>query len=248
MTPQVKAFLTGVANHEPERTLLSDARLSELFRRFGGIEMTLQNVRRIESEVLPHALRVSERPATQKRVLCATDLSPRSQRAVARAALLTKQLDARLMLLHVIDPDEFTERSIDARNDIAQQLASTGVALDREPEILVRHGSYGEAIAALANEIDADVIVLGAQRRKALAPLLGTKAERIVALAGRPALIVNLDSHVRYGAVVIAAELSDAFIQVVQVASSLKFLDAGTVSIVHGFEFAVSRATLCRGL
>jgi nucleotide-binding universal stress UspA family protein len=49
-------------------------------------------------------------------------------------------------------------------------------------------------------------------------------------------LLVNLESHVRYGAVVVAAELSDAFVQVARVASSLKLLDAESVSIVHGFE------------
>jgi nucleotide-binding universal stress UspA family protein len=55
-------------------------------------------------------------------------------------------------------------------------------------------------------------------------------------LSGCPALIVNLHPRVRYGAVVIAAELSDAFIRVVRVASSLKLLEAKAVSVVHGFE------------
>jgi universal stress protein E len=176
--------------------------------------------------------------AREKRVLCATDLSPRSQRAVARATRLAQQLDAQLTLLHVIDAAELAKHPLDARDEVARQQDSAGVFARREPEICLRTGNYVETIAAVAQEIDADIIVLGAQRRKALAPLVGTTAERIVALAGRPALIVNLDAHVRYGGVVIAAELSDAFIQVVRVAASLKFLDAPRVSIVHGFEFA----------
>jgi nucleotide-binding universal stress UspA family protein len=93
-----------------------------------------------------------------------------------------------------------------------------------------------ETIAAVATEIDADIIILGAQRRKPLAPLIGATAERVIALAGRPALIVNMSPRVRYGAVVIAAELSDAFTRVVRIASSLKFLEAESVSVVHGFD------------
>jgi len=40
----------------------------------------------------------------------------------------------------------------------------------------------------------------------------------------------------RYGAVVIAAEISDAFVRVARLAASLRLLDAPAVSIVHGFE------------
>jgi nucleotide-binding universal stress UspA family protein len=93
-----------------------------------------------------------------------------------------------------------------------------------------------ETIAGVAKEVGADIIILGARRRNAMAPLIGATAERIIALAERPALIVNLNPRVRYGAVVIAAELSDAFTRVVRVASSLKFLEAASVSVVHGFE------------
>jgi nucleotide-binding universal stress UspA family protein len=65
---------------------------------------------------------------------------------------------------------------------------------------------------------------------------VGTTAERIIALARRPALIVNLDGSVPYESVVIAAELSDAFVRVVRVAKSLRVLESARVSVVHGFE------------
>jgi nucleotide-binding universal stress UspA family protein len=167
---------------------------------------------------------------------------------------LAKQLDAHLILLHVIDPAESTQHSTDARDQMNWQLGSVGIVTRRQPEIRVQRGNYVESIAAVANETDADIIVLGAQSRKALAPFIGTTAERITALAGRPVLIVNQEPHLRYGAVVIAGELSSAFVQVVRVASSLKFLDAGSVSIVHGFEFprgplfAVDARTMKRNL
>ena len=199
--------------------------------------MIVQSAGSIESERVAPNLKVKRDSATQKRVLCATDLSPRSQRAVARAMRLAKQLDAHLILLHVVDPTESTQQSTSARAQIAWQLGSVGIVARREPEIRVHNGNYVEGIAAVASETEADIIVLGTQRRKARAPLIGTTAERVTALAGRPVLVVNQETHLRYDSVVLAAELSDAFIQVVRVASSLKFLDAGRVSIVHGFEF-----------
>jgi len=216
--------------------------------------MIEQSAERIELERIPPVLQMTRNSATQKRVLCATDLSPRSQLAVGRAMDLAKQLDAHVILLHVIDPAESTKDFTHVRDEIARQLGSIRVATRREPEIQVRTGDYVEGIAEVAKKTDADVIVLGAQRPKALAPLIGTTAERVTGRAGRPALIVNVPPHLRYGAVVIAAELSDAFVQVVQVASSLKFLDAAKVSIVHGLDlprgplFALDARAAKRGL
>jgi universal stress protein E len=192
---------------------------------------------RFESEGIQPVPQMTRNSATQKRVLCATDLSPRSQLAVGRAMRLAQRLDARVILLHVVDPAESTLDGVYARDEIARQLGSIRGATCGEPEIQVRTGNHVEGIAAVAKEIDTDVIVLGAQRSKALAPLIGTTAERLTALTGRPALIVNLPPHLPYGAVVIAAELSDAFVHVVRVASSLKLLDAAKVSIVHGLDF-----------
>jgi nucleotide-binding universal stress UspA family protein len=93
-----------------------------------------------------------------------------------------------------------------------------------------------QTIAAVAKETEADLIILGSQQRKPLAPLIGTTAERVAGLAGCPVLIVNIKPRMRYGAIVIAAEISDAFIRVVRLAASLRLLDAPSVSIVHGFE------------
>jgi len=177
------------------------------------------------------------RGLARKSVLCATDLSVLSQRAVGRAMYLAKKLDAQLTVLHVIAPVEHALDSLHAHDRIASQISAVGMATRREPEIRVRTGNYEQVIAAVARETDADIIVLGAQCPRSLAPLAGTSAERITALTGRPSLTVNQEPGERYDDVVIAAELSDAFVQVVRVASSLRFLDAERVSIVHGFRF-----------
>ena len=45
-----------------------------------------------------------------KRILCATDLSPRCEGAVHRAGMLAQQHGAQLALLHVLDPVLFLEQ------------------------------------------------------------------------------------------------------------------------------------------
>jgi nucleotide-binding universal stress UspA family protein len=193
------------------------------------------------------SIRMRTDPAARKRILCATDLSPQSQRAVARATLLSNQLNAQLTLLHVIDVANGMDCSVSVREQVAQQLSSTRLPVRCDLRIYLREGNYVETIGAVAKEMEADIIVLGAQRRRPLGPLVGTTAERVTALAGRPALIVNITPRVRYGAVVIAAELSDAFTQVVRVASSLKFLQAESVSVVHGIESPYRNALYAEG-
>jgi nucleotide-binding universal stress UspA family protein len=69
-----------------------------------------------------------------------------------------------------------------------------------------------------------------------LAPLIGATAEHVTHLAGCPTLIVNIKPRMRYGSVVFAVEVSDAFIRVAKLAASLRLLDASSVSIVHGLE------------
>jgi nucleotide-binding universal stress UspA family protein len=205
--------------------------------------MTLQSVEQLGTKTNASVIRARTDPAGRKRILCATDLSPRSQHAVTRAALLANQLGAQLTLLHVIDVAQGMHRAASARDEVTQQFALTRLDVSGDVRVMLRAGNSAETIAAVAKEIEADIVILGAQRRRPLAPLIGATAERVIASAGRPALIVNRSPRARYGAVVIAAELSDAFSRVVRIASSLKFLDAESVSVVHGFE-SPSRGSL----
>ncbi len=198
--------------------------------------MTLEHARKVSPEASANVLRMRTDPAARVHLLCATDLTSRSQRAVARATALANRLGAKLTFLHVFDEAQGLHGIEAVRDEVIHQIASTGVPVRHDPQIEVRAGEYVETIAGVAKEVGADIVILGARRRNAMAPLIGATAERIIALAERPALIVNLNPRVRYGAVVIAAELSDAFTRVVRVASSLKFLEAASISVVHGLE------------
>jgi len=209
--------------------------------------MSLEHARKLGPEASANLLRVRMDPAARVHLLCATDLTPRSQRAVARAILLANQLGAKLTFLHVFGEGQGLHGIEGVRDELIHQIASTGLPVRHDPQIEVRAGEYVETIAGVAKEVGADIVILGARRRNPIAPLIGTTAERIIALAERPALIVNLNPKVRYGAVVITAELSDEFTRVVRVASSLKFLEAASISVVHGFESPYMGALYAQG-
>jgi universal stress protein E len=181
-------------------------------------------------------LRTLKAPVVRRRVLCATDLSPRSLPAVGRATLLANRLDAQLLLLHVMEPDQPINQSLDAKEQMARQLASIGLPAVHEPAIELRAGDYIHSITTVAKQTHATLIILGSQRTTSLAPLIGATAEQITMLTGCPVLIANRDSRERYSAVLMAAELSDAFIRIVRIAAQFGLLVAESVSVVHGFE------------
>lgn len=70
--------------------------------RFQELDRVLDKETRQQSDL--NWLQSRKVPTVQLRVLCATDLSSRSQYAVGRATLLANRLDAQLVVLHVMAP------------------------------------------------------------------------------------------------------------------------------------------------
>jgi universal stress protein E len=173
--------------------------------------------------------------AQQRRVLCAIDLSRRSERALKAAAVLANRLGAQLTLLHVVSAHQPKRTAGLAQEVLRVQLSASGLRLGSVPVVAVREGDVARMVAKVARESGAQLIVMGAQRKRALAPILGTTAERVVALAQCPVLIIRSKGTSSYHRVVIAAELNPSFKEVVRFADQWSFLDAPTLSIVHGF-------------
>jgi len=173
------------------------------------------------------------------RVLCATDLRPRSKRAVSRADAIARGLGAQLLLLHVVDAPESARASshrgararfaLDAR---ARKLARAG----NGAQISVRTGRPHQTIADVAVKWDADLIVLGPYRRRFGDSFRGTTAERVIRIADRPVLVVNRDSAGPYEHVLLAADLSRMSIGVAHVTKELGLLEGAQASVVHALQ------------
>lgn len=176
-----------------------------------------------------------------KRILVALDLSGRSRRALRRGVGLARQFGAEVTALHVADddlPDEMVAaecRSAEAA--IGEQLEAAGAkGLAPEPAIVARAGDPFRTIADEADRIEADLIVMGAHRKRLLGDMFtGTTIERVMRVGGRPVLMVNTDSEAPYGNVLAAVDLSDASANAVQTARRLGLLEPAHGTVVHGF-------------
>jgi len=173
------------------------------------------------------------------RVLCATDLLQRSDRAVSRADAIARSLGAQLLLLHVVDAAQFAvdthRRGGRARailNARARKLARSG----NGAQVSVRTGRPHKVIAEVAIEWDADLVVLGPYRPRLGDSFRGTTAERVIRIADRPVLVVNRDSSDPYEHVLLAADRSRMSIGIAHVTKELGLLEGARTSVVHALQ------------
>lgn len=180
-------------------------------------------------------------------ILAATDFSPAAERAVERAAQLSAQHQAALHLLHVVPPLDLYPAltlgpdGLDGHDETLRQaeqfqLEATAKVLAARLGIQVhaasRIGRVHDEIAQHAEEIGADLVVVGARGENTLLDLLmGATASRLLRVLNRPVLVVRQPGAAPYGKVLAAVDLSPGSADVVRHARAL----AGTakVEVLH---------------
>jgi universal stress protein E len=176
-----------------------------------------------------------------KRILVASDLSKRSRRAIRRAVALARQFGAELIALHVADDDRPEEliaaecRSAEAA--LREHLAAAGAeGLAPQPVITTSAGDPFKVISDEADRVEADLIVVGAHRKRLLGDVFtGTTIERVMRLGSRPVLMVNRDGEKPYRQVLAAVDLSEASAHALRTARAIGLLDPAHAAAVHGF-------------
>lgn len=134
-------------------------------------------------------------------VIAATDLSDRSSSVAARARQLARSPGARLLLAHVRDE---RKRPGAEEGDLTQAAAAAGA-----DGVRLLTGDAGPALAALAREVGAGLIVLGLHRERRVLDLLRlTTMEKIVLAAPCPVLIAQLPPERPYRQVLLATDFS----------------------------------------
>ena len=171
------------------------------------------------------------------RVLCATDLGIGSDAALSRAGEIARALGGQLLLLHVVNLAR-TEREIGARRARAQviidALAHKIAWPGSEVQGSVRASRRPHrAIADVAIEWDADLIVLGPYRERLGDSFTGTSAERVIRRAGRPVLVVNREGTGPYEHVLLASDLSSMSASIASVSKQFGLLERSRTSVVH---------------
>ena len=140
-----------------------------------------------------------------QQVLVATDFSEIATRALDEAVDLAEQLGAKVTLVHSYEIPiyGFPDGILVATSDVVAGLMRAGQTgleaaiekrKDRKVEItpVLRDGTPWEEVNKVAEDVKADVIVVGTHGRRGLArALLGSVAERILRTATRPVLVVH---------------------------------------------------------
>lgn len=141
---------------------------------------------------------VSVRPI--RTILLATDLTAASREATDRAIDLAARLEARLLIVNVLEKRRLTGAGSHARVDQARtERESLLVKVVRgardagvTAEFLVWEGDPGDSIAAAAEAEHADLVVVGTRGRSgAERMLLGSVSDHVVRHAECPVLVVR---------------------------------------------------------
>lgn len=162
-----------------------------------------------------------------RNILAVTDFSASSTNAAWRAAMVAASHEARLGLLHVVPP----RAPVDAASGRLSTLAD---GLRRQFGVAVTwRALQGDALAESVKAArGADLLVIGSQRRNALASLLlGTPAERLIRMARVPVLVVKREAEHAYRRVLVPVQLPDGARSLV--GSALDFARGAEVEVFH---------------
>jgi nucleotide-binding universal stress UspA family protein len=141
-----------------------------------------------------------------KRILVPVDGSEASAQGLAEAIELAGQLQARIRLVHVVEPWIMATAEVGHIHQVADRIRSAGATLLKECQkkasnagieveaelIETVGGSAGEYIVQNAKEAKADLIICGTHGRRGVRRLLmGSDAEYVVRNAPVPVLLVR---------------------------------------------------------
>lgn len=172
------------------------------------------------------------------RFLCATDLLPKSDAAIERAAFMAEQLGADLSLLHVVEPVP-SERAFEQELSLAiTQLKSRARAPqwrhDDAPNVIVKAGSPTQRVLETLEEIRAQLLVLGPHRERGLSDALGGNlTQKILRARKVPVLIARQQPRDSYQNILLAVDLSPMSAEVLNAAEKLVLHPRARATVVH---------------
>lgn len=174
-----------------------------------------------------------------KRILVATDLSERSDRAVDRAILLARRFRAALTVIHVIDEDlpapVADNQQQAAKASLRDHLSSIPGTKDIKITMAVDFGKDWTGILRQADAEKSDLIILGLHRETGLEGLFrGTTVERVVRNGNAPVLVVRNRAARDYGKVVVGIDFSVYSQRAVDFAAG--FAPDARTYLVHAFD------------
>ncbi|HVK70010.1 MAG TPA: universal stress protein [Polyangium sp.] len=155
---------------------------------------------------------------TSKKILFATDLSCRCDRALDRAVLLASAWHASLTVVHaledptlVTDLPSWRQMLSPAQLALQQIRADMPKAPDLHVDTVVEQGDPASVLLGAIERLKPDLVVTGVARGETLGRmLLGTTVEQIVRKSRVPLLVVKSRPHEAYRNVMLTTDYSDS--------------------------------------
>lgn len=163
---------------------------------------------------------------SQLRLLLATDLSERSDRAFDRALMLARDSRGKLIVLNVVDealPKEIRERlSQQAHDFIQEQLSASKISGQADVQIRIVQGRDYKTIIEQARDGDVHLVILGTHRADALIDgFVGATMDRVLRYGDRSVLVVKSKPRHLYRNILVGTDFSDASRQALEFAIRL---------------------------
>lgn len=183
------------------------------------------------------------------RLLCATDLSSRADRALRRAGTLARDMSAELVLLSVVDDDQPARLVESERREVGALLAEMSSAMQEleglSPRLRVEAGDAFDTIIQMAEAERADLVVMGEHRKRLLRDVfVGTTIERVMRLGRRPVLMVNAPPERPYRRVLATVDMSEPSAHALRTANRLGLLKRADLTVFHAFEPVPGRGAM----
>lgn len=161
-----------------------------------------------------------------KSVLVASDLTPRSARALERALVLAGQIGAEVHVLHVVDADLpatiAQHQRTEAERQLQEWLAASPHAAGVTAYVEVVLGHRVASVLTAADAKNVELMVLGTHRRSPIRDVfVGGTSEQLIRLSRRPALVVSNAPAAPYQRMLAAVDFSDRSRQAVEYAANL---------------------------
>lgn len=175
-----------------------------------------------------------------KKLVVAKDFSVRSDRALRRATTIARALGSELTLVHVIDAD-LPDRLAAVERDAARAILGDIVEMLRnndgiEARFCVVIDDVYSGILAAADEADADLVIIGPNRRRLRDIFIGTTAERVVKKTARPVLVAVGQVTGPYRRTLLAVDFGEASKSAARQALAIGVFEQTEVVVMHAFE------------
>lgn len=190
---------------------------------------------------------MNEPAKTPRRILLATDLSARCDRALDRGAMLARAWNAELLVLHVLEElaDLYSgrleqglptwRRPLDSQQLAEEQIRRDMLPLNVNFQVLVEKGEPSEAIVRTAEVHGCELVITGLARDETLGRFrIGGTVERLLKRSSVPLLVVRGRARSHYERIVVGTDFSDSSRPALQTA--LRLFPGQPITVFHAYD------------